>query len=85
MKALLGKYKRESVSMLAELGKKAAKLHKAIALLESKGGAFTIGALNQAQEITSLAADVEKAIYICLEAEREIKAERDSNKREGGE
>jgi hypothetical protein len=66
------KYKREVNSMLIELGRRAAKLQKV--------EVFTTTTLNLAQEITSLASDIERAIYISLSAEKELRLARISKK-----
>lgn len=62
MSTLRDKYQREITALLTELVVKASKLtrHK---------NPFSVNGLNQAQELTSLASDIERAIYVSIEAE----------------
>lgn len=57
------KYQKEIRSMLAELAKKSARL-----ALASEDKLLSVGGLNKAQELTSLASDIERAIFVVLSA-----------------
>lgn len=66
MNKLKEKYEREIMSMLGELSKKAARLQK-------QKNPFIVNGLNAAQELTSLASDIERSIYVAIAAEKELK------------
>lgn len=74
--SLAKKYKTEAASMSGELSRKAARLQKRIAKLETGSGALTIKLLQESQELASIARDIEISIYVSIEARRELTAKR---------
>ena len=74
--SLARKYKTEAESMSGELSRKAARLQTKIGKLAERSGALTIKLLNEAQELASLARDIEISIFVSIEARRELAEKR---------